>query len=59
MYRSLVKAEHYELIKQAFDQIGIEEDGFEIRLKGKQSDDFNKGLEELKQRFSGVKIDIK
>ena len=59
MYRSLVKAEHYELIKQAFSAIGIQEDGFEIRLKGKTSDDFNKGLEELKQRFSDTKIEIK
>lgn len=59
IYRSLTKAEHYELIKQAFALIGIEEGSFEIRLRGKKSDDFNKGLETLKEKFAGTKIDVK
>ncbi len=58
VYRSLNKAEHSALIAQAFGAIGIEEGGFEIRLKGKQSDDFQKKVEEIKETFGGVKIEI-
>ncbi len=59
IYRSLCKGEHQELIKAAFAAIGVAEDGFAVRLKGKQSDEFNKGIDELRQTFDGVKIDIK
>ena len=59
IFRSLQRNEHYELIKNSFAGIGILEDGFAIRLKGKPSDDFNKGLETLKEDFDGVKIDVK
>ena len=59
IYRSLSKAEHAELIAKAFLEIGIEMGGFELRLKGKQSDAFNKNVAELKETFAGVKIEIK
>ena len=59
MYRSLTKAEHYALLKQAFEAVGMSEDAFTVRLRGKQSDDFNKSFEELKARFAGVKVDLK
>ena len=59
IFRSLQKSEHYGLIKSSFEGIGISEDGFAIRLKGKPTDDFNKGLETLKEDFDGVKIEIK
>ena len=59
IYRSLSKPEHIELIKSSFAGIGIAENGFEIRLRGKQSDNFNKSVEELKTTFDGVKIEIK
>ena len=59
IYRSLSKAEHAELIAKAFLEIGIEVGGFELRLKGKQSDAFNKNVAELKETFAGVKIEIK
>ena len=59
MYRSLLKSEHYELIKNSFAGIGVQEDGFAIKLRGKPSDSFNKGLETLKQDFDGVKMEIK
>ncbi len=59
IFRSLQKSEHYELIKSSFEGIGILEDGFAVRLKGKPTDDFNKGLETLKEDFDGVKIEIK
>ena len=59
IYRSLKKAEHMELIEKSFGEIGVASDGFDIRLKGKESDSFNKNVELLKERFSGVKIEIK
>ena len=59
MYRSLIKAEHYALLKQAFEAVGMSEDSFTVRLRGKRADDFNKSFEELKNRFSGVKVDLK
>lgn len=59
MYRSLTKTEHYALLKQAFEAVGMSEDSFAVRLRGKQADDFNKSLDELKTRFAGVKVDLK
>ncbi len=59
IYNSLMKAEHYPIIKASFEGIGIAEDGFAIRLKGREKDTFNKDLETLKETFGGVKIDVK
>lgn len=59
IYRSLTKPEHYALLKETFGGIGIEEDGFEIQLRGKQTDDFNRSVEEIKGTFPGVKVEIK
>lgn len=59
IYRSLTKPEHAALLKEAFAGIGISEDGYEVKQRGKQSDDFNKSLNEIKETFSGVKIEIK
>ncbi len=58
-YRSLMREDHYALITQAFAAIGIDSDGFEIRLRGKKTDDFNKAVEEIKSTFGGVKVDVK
>ncbi len=57
-YRLLKKEENFALIAQAFAAIGIGEGGFDVRLKGKSGDDFQKKVEEIKQTFSGVKIEI-
>ena len=59
VYRSLKKEEHYALIEQAFAAIGIETDGFAIRLRGKKTDAFNEGVDEIKETFGGVKVDVK
>jgi DNA polymerase-3 subunit gamma/tau len=59
IFRSLKKEDHYALITQAFEAVGINADGFEIRLRGKQSDEFNKRMDALKDTFGGVKIEIK
>ncbi len=58
VYNSLKKEAHMQLIAQAFENIGVGSDGFDIRLKGKQSDEFQKSVDELKARFNGIKIDI-
>ena len=54
MYRSLMKDEHFALIKQALEAIGVTE--FDIRLKGAAKDEYTDKLNELKARFSDVKI---
>ena len=59
IHRSLTKPEHYALIAQAFASMGMGENEFEIRLKGKQSDDFKKKADEIKSTFQGVKVEIK
>lgn len=59
VYRSLSKQEHMALIAQAFEAIGIDTDGFALRLRGKQSDNFNKAVDEIKQTFPTVKVEIK
>jgi coenzyme F420-reducing hydrogenase delta subunit len=59
MYRSLLRSEHLEVLRKSFELIGIGEDGFEIKLRGKKADNFNKNLEELKDKFPNVPIDVK
>ncbi len=59
IYRSLTKEQHYTLIKDAFAAIGIDEDGFAVRMKGKPTDGIARDIESIKQTFSGVKIDVK
>ncbi len=59
VYRSLQKPEHLELITQAFAAIGVETNGFAIRLKGRAADGFKGGVEALQETFGGVKIEIK
>ncbi len=58
VYRSLQKPEHLAKITEAFAAIGVAEEGFSLRLKGKESEGFDRSVEELKRTFSGVKIDI-
>ena len=58
-YRSLMREDHYALITQAFAAIGMETGSFEVRLRGKKSEGFNKALEEIKSTFAGVPVDVK
>ena len=39
--------------------IGMAEGSFEIRLRGKKSDAFNKSVDEIKATFGGVKVEVK
>ena len=59
IFRSLKKEEHYAFITQAFAEIGINQEGFDVRLKGKKTDSFNKGVESIRETFGGVKVEIK
>ena len=59
VYRALKKQEHLALIEQAFAAIGIEGDGFDIRLKGKKADSFKEGVAQIQDTFGGVKVEIK
>ena len=59
VYRSLKKEEHFALLVQSFEAIGISAHGFDVRLKGKASDAFQKSVNEIKETFGGVKVDVK
>ena len=59
IYRSLTKPEHYAAIGQAFAEMGLSEGQFAVRLRGKQSDNFQKSVNEIKSTFEGVKVEIK
>ncbi len=59
IYNSLVKPEHYPILKASFEGVGIAENGFAIKLKGRAKDTFHRDLEALKETFGGVKIDVK
>ena len=59
IFRSLTKPEHASLIAQAFGELGFGGGEYDIRLRGKQSDDFQKSLNAIKETFEGVKVEIK
>ena len=59
IYRSLSKPDHASLIAQAFENIGFGAGEYEVRLRGKQSDTFQKGVNEIKETFGGIKVEIK
>ena len=59
IYRSLTKPEHYAILGESFAVVGINADGFAVRQKGKKADDFNDKIEEIKNTFQGVNIQIK
>ncbi len=58
VYRSLQQEKHLALIAQAFEAIGIDGQGFAVRLRQKQSDAFEKSVAKLKETFGGVSIEI-
>ena len=59
VYRSLKKPDHFNLLTQAVEAIGVAADCFDIRLKGKKADAFQEGANQIKDTFVGVKIDVK
>ena len=59
IYRSLSKPEHIALLKDAFAAIGLSESDYAVQYKGKRSDDIADGVEQIKQTFGGVKVEVK
>ena len=59
VFRSLTKEDHFSLISQAFTELGLESGEFDLRLKAKQSDTFNKSLNEIKETFKGSPVEVK
>lgn len=59
IYRSLTKAEHYAILKETFESIGLDEREFAIKQKGKPSDGLQKSVDEIKATFQGIKIEVK
>lgn len=59
MYKSMMREDHYPIIKRAFEEIGVGEDGFAVKLTGKPKDDFEKRISALKESFPDANIEIK
>ena len=59
VYRSLKKEDHYALIEQAFVAVGIEAGCFDIRMKGKKADTVKSGVDEIKETFGGIPVEVK
>ena len=59
VFRSLTKEDHFNLLKEAFAQIGLAKGEFDVRLKTKESDTFNKSVNEIRETFRGIPIEIK
>ena len=58
MFNSITKPEHYALVAQAFELIGIGAGQFDVRLKSKQTDTFTKSFNALKETFPSTKIEV-
>ena len=59
IYNALSRVEHQTMIGQAFQEIGVQQTEFAVKLRGKQADPIDQGIKELKTTFAGVKIEIK
>ena len=59
VFRSLTKDAHLSLIGQTLQEIGLKDGEYDIRLRAKQSDSFEKSLKELKETFAGVPVEVK
>lgn len=59
IHRSLNKPEHHELLVKAFEAVGMSEGDFKVELRGKKEDAFQQGVQEIKETFQGVKVEIK
>jgi hypothetical protein len=55
----LQKPDRYDFLKGAFEAIGMFEGSFAVKLAKKPSEGFQKAVEEIKQTFDGVKIEVK
>ena len=59
IYRSLQREEHYKILEEAFAVVGVEKDGFAVKLKGKKLNGLEQEIEQIAQTFKGAKMEIK
>lgn len=59
IYRSLMREDHYKMLEESFAMVGVEKDGFAVKLKGKQLNGIDQEIEQIAQTFKGAKIEIK
>lgn len=57
LLNTLKRETNYPVVQSALEKIGITD--FDIRLKSKETDDTMRAIDEIKDRFSDVKIDVK
>ena len=57
LLNTLKRETNYPVVQKALAQIGISD--FDIRLKEKEKDETNRAIDEIKERFSDVKIEVK
>ena len=57
LLNTLKRETNYPVVQKALEKIGITD--FDIRLKSKETDDTRRAIDEIKDRFSDVKIDVK
>ncbi|MDD6995597.1 MAG: DNA polymerase III subunit gamma/tau [Candidatus Borkfalkiaceae bacterium] len=57
LLKTLKRETNYPVVQNALAQIGITD--FEIRLKDREKDETKRAIDEIKERFSDVKIEVK
>ena len=57
LLNTLKRETNYPVVQKALEKIGVTD--FDIRLKSKETDDTMRAIDEIKDRFSDVKIDVK
>ena len=57
LLNTLKRETNFPVVQSALNKIGITD--FDLRLKGKEKDDTNKALDEIKEKFAGANITIK
>ena len=57
LLNTLKRETNYPVVQGALEKIGITH--FDIRLKGKEKDEANRAIDEIRERFSDVQIEVK
>jgi DNA polymerase-3 subunit gamma/tau len=59
MLHYMKREENYSLVKQAFAAIGVDESGFDIRLRGAAKDEFQTNVQKVKDTFPNTPVDVR
>ena len=57
LLNTLKRETNFPVVQSALNKIGITD--FDLRLKGKEKDDTNKAIDEIKEKFAGANITVK